>query len=267
METALTTLILLVLLAFFCEWIDASLGMGYGTILSPILIILGFPPLITVPAILFSQAVGGLSASYFHHSFENANFAWRDSEGNMSDDMRTVLWISGLGVLASFFASFVGVTYFSKESLSTYIGTLVLIMGILVLIGFTFEHKPWKMIFVGLVSSGNKGISGGGFGPVVTGGQMMLGSVHKNAVSVTTLSEGPICIAGFLGYWYFNGIEGWDIIFALTLGSLLASRLGAFTTKKLAGWRLKEIIAGLLILLGGLTLLKVYGVINIPLSM
>lgn len=267
METALTTLVLLVLLAFFCEWIDASLGMGYGTILSPTLIILGFPPLIVVPAILLSQAVGGLSASYFHHSFQNANFAWRDSEGKMSDDMKTVLWISGLGVLASFFASFVGVTYFSKETLSTYIGTLVLIMGALVLIGFSFEHKPWKMIFVGLVSSGNKSLSGGAFGPVVVGGQMMLGSTHKNAVSITTLSEGPICIAGFIGYWYFNGIEGWDIIFALTLGSSLASRLGAFTTKKLAGWRLREIIACLLMLLGTLTLLKVSGIIHIPVSM
>lgn len=265
MTATLIVFITLVLLAFFCEWIDSSLGMGYGTILSPILIILGLPPLVVVPAILFSQAVGGLSASYFHHSLENANFS--RINGKLSPDFKTVLWISSLGILASLFASFAGVTWLTKETLSTYIGFLVLIMGCFVLIGFTFEHKPWKMVFVGFVSALNKGLSGGGFGPLVTGGQMMLGSEHKKAVSVTTFSEGPICVAGFLGYWYFHGIERWDIIIALTIGSLLASRLGAFTTKKLAGWRLREIIAGLLIVLGALTLLKVTGVINIPVSM
>lgn len=260
-------LLLILLLAFFCEWVDSSLGMGYGTILSPLLIILGFPPLVVVPAVLFSQAVGGLSASYFHHSFENANFAWKNKDGKLSDDLKTVLWISSLGFLASAFASFIGSTYLSKETLSTYIGTLVFIMGLFVLVGFTFEYKQWKMVLVGFVSALNKGLSGGGFGPLVTGGQMMLGSEHKKAVGVTTFSEGPICIAGFLSYWYFNGIDRWDIVVALTIGSLCASRLGAFTTKKLAGWRLREIISFLLIVLGALTLLKVYGVINIPLSM
>lgn len=32
----------LIILAFFCELIDSSLGMGYGTTLTPLLMIIGF---------------------------------------------------------------------------------------------------------------------------------------------------------------------------------------------------------------------------------
>jgi len=45
-------LILLMPLAFVCEFIDSSLGMGYGTSLTPILLLMGFHPLQVVPAVL-----------------------------------------------------------------------------------------------------------------------------------------------------------------------------------------------------------------------
>lgn len=261
-----TILIVLFLLAFVCEYIDSALGMGYGTILSPTLIVLGFPILTVVPAILISQACGGLLASYFHHRFENAYFSFREPKQSMSNDMRAVLWITSLGILASIIASFVGVKLLSKAALSTYIGTLVLIMGYFILIDLTFSYSVRKMVIVGLVSAFNKGLSGGGFGPLVTGGQVVLGSDHRKAIGVTTFAEGPICIAGFLTYWALNGIERLDVVVALTLGALAASPLGAYTTKKLEG-KLKFIIGTLLILLGELVLFKTYGLINIPLSL
>jgi len=69
------TVILIVLGAFVCEFIDASMGMMYGTILSPILIIAGFEPVLVVPSILLSQALGGFTASIFHHRLKNVNLA------------------------------------------------------------------------------------------------------------------------------------------------------------------------------------------------
>ncbi len=45
-------MILALVLAFVCEMIDLSLGMLYGTILSPVLTIVGFDPLVVVPSIL-----------------------------------------------------------------------------------------------------------------------------------------------------------------------------------------------------------------------
>jgi len=74
MEISVALFLILFLFAFVCEFIDSSMGMGYGTILSPVLIIMGFDPLVVVPSILLSQAFGGLSASVFHHQFRNVSF-------------------------------------------------------------------------------------------------------------------------------------------------------------------------------------------------
>ena len=37
------------LAALFCEYIDSALGMGYGTTLTPLLLLAGFDPLEIVP--------------------------------------------------------------------------------------------------------------------------------------------------------------------------------------------------------------------------
>ena len=45
--------ILLIVSAALCEFVDSGLGMMYGTVLSPVLILLGFSPQDVVPSILF----------------------------------------------------------------------------------------------------------------------------------------------------------------------------------------------------------------------
>jgi len=48
-------------LPFLCEFIDSSLGMGYGTILSPILLLMGFVALGIVIIVLGCLALTRLS--------------------------------------------------------------------------------------------------------------------------------------------------------------------------------------------------------------
>ena len=50
------------IMALACEYLDSSLGMGYGTTLTPILLLAGFAPLDIVPAILLSEALTGAAA-------------------------------------------------------------------------------------------------------------------------------------------------------------------------------------------------------------
>jgi uncharacterized membrane protein YfcA len=261
-----TIMVLVCLIAFLCEWIDSALGMGYGTILSPVLILMDFPVLEVVPAILLTQAFGGLSAAYSHHRCNNVQFSM-DSAG-FSKDLVTVFWITSFGVVASVFAVLVAINFISKQVLTTYIGFLVLIIGFLLLIGFTFKYSVSRMVLVGIVSAFNKGLSGGGFGPLVTGGQMILGNEQKRAVGCTTFAEAPICIVGFLTYWWTKGIPNWNLVIALGIGSVVAGPLGAYTTMKLGQReRLKVTVAILLMILGSLTLLKVFGYIAVPVSM
>ena len=69
------------LLALVAEFIDSSLGMGYGTALAPILLLLGFPVEDVVPAVLISELATGLLAGLAHHRAGNADFAVRPPDG------------------------------------------------------------------------------------------------------------------------------------------------------------------------------------------
>jgi len=255
-------LIIIALAALVCEWIDSSLGMGYGTILTPSLLLAGFSPLEIVPAVLITQAFGGFSAAVFHHHQGNANFSFKSK----SEDMKTVLAITSLGIVAVIVAAMIG-TIISKTVLSTYIGILVIIMGLLILLNFRFVYSTFKMVLVGIVSAFNKGLSGGGFGPLVTGGQIVLGKEHKSAIACTTAAEPLICIAGFITYFLINGISSYGLIIALGIGSIIAGPLGAITTKKISREKLRKIVGFLLVILGTLNLLKLFGFISLNISM
>ena len=259
----LETFLLIAVAALICEWIDSSLGMGYGTILSPLLLIFGFSPAEVVPAILITQAIGGFSASIFHHKQGNACFSL--SKNEISEDLKTVFVITSLGVVATIIAAYIGTTI-PKNILSGYIGFLVLIMGFFILLNFRFVYSTGKMLIVGVVSAFNKGLSGGGFGPIVTGGQIVLGKEHKQAIACTTAAEPLICIAGFLTYLFLKGASGFSLMLALGAGAIIAGPIGALTTKKISRHKLRVIVGVLMLVLGVLTLLKVFNVIGLNIS-
>ncbi len=239
----------LFLIAFSCEYIDASFGMGYGTISSPLLIIMGFPPLSVVPSILFSQMLGGSVASIFHHRYKNAIFKLA------SRDSKVVYTITLLGVIAAITAVFIAINI-PRKILTGYIGLLVLTMGVILLFNFKFQFSWKKIALIGLISAFNKGIPGGGFGPVVTGGQLLSGQDYKNSIGCTTLAEVPICLVAFLIYLLTKSIINWNILLPLTLGSICATPFGAYTTKRTPEKKIKLILGLLITCLGIFTLWK-----------
>jgi len=269
-------IILITLGAFICEIIDSSMGMLYGTILSPVLIIAGFNPLIVVPSILFSQAIGGLIAAKFHHKYQNVDFKPKSTDGKLifkkikeigflkafrkgfTKDLKIVLVITALGLTATVGAVLVA-TSIPKVALKTYIGILVLLMGALLLSKANFKFSWKKIMGIGIISSFNKGLSGGGFGPVTTSGQIVAGNFSKNSIATTTLAEAPICIAGFLTYLFINGLSNWNLLFCLTIGSAIGATIGPrFTAKFKSERRLRTVLGVTVILLGIWTLAKTW---------
>lgn len=74
MELTLWLIIVMIIGAFICEYIDSTLGMGYGTTLAPVLMLFGFSPMQIVPAILLSELVSGILAGILHHHEGNVDF-------------------------------------------------------------------------------------------------------------------------------------------------------------------------------------------------
>ncbi|MBP7216031.1 MAG: sulfite exporter TauE/SafE family protein [Candidatus Omnitrophica bacterium] len=267
MELTIGLFLLIVALAFIGECLDSSLGMGYGTILSPLLIIFGFEPLAVVPAILISQALGGLTASIFHHRFNNVSFTFE------SRDLKIAAAIIIFGVIAAIVGASTAIRI-PKVALKTYIGALVTIMGIIILRNKRYIFSWKKIIGIGLISAFNKGISGGGFGPIVTAGQIISGQKHKAAIGVTTLAEAPICLVSFLTYvitvtlkespgaFFSISVKEfaramvsskslhWELTLALVLGAILVAPLGPFITKRINEKKIHLALGALILIVG-----------------
>jgi uncharacterized membrane protein YfcA len=144
--------------------------------------------------------------------------------------------------------------------LKTYIGVMVLGIGITILTRRSRESKlSWKgFIAVGLISSFNKGASGGGYGPLITGGQIISGREVKSSVGSTTLAEALVCVVAFVGYVLVKGDIYWTLAAATSIGSVIAAPLAALTVRKVDLSKLKFVIGIATSMLGALTLAKTF---------
>jgi len=252
MEVTIILIILIMILAFGCEYIDSSLGMGYGTILSPVLLIFLFDPMIVVPAILFSEAFTGFSSAIMHHFHKNVDFVKEDKP------MKIVGLISVLSVPATIITVLI-VIALPKVFVTTYIGIIVLIMGLVLLTNLRFMFSWKKIAGIGVLSAFNKTISGGGFGPLVTAGQIISGEETKPSIAITGACEIAVCVTGFIMYWILNGLPNMIIPIAMTIAGVAATPIATFSTKKIKKEILARRLVGVLcIVLGAYTLIRIF---------
>ncbi|HAH07214.1 MAG TPA: hypothetical protein DCM05_11950 [Elusimicrobia bacterium] len=241
-------------IAFISEYLDSGLGMGYGTALAPILILMGYSPLSVVPAILVSQLITDIAACVTHHQLNNVDFR----PGTADRKVATALGlICAVGVIISVVVA----VRIPKWVLTLYIGVLVAAMGVLILATANKQIPfSWKKVLgLGLLASFNKGISGGGYGPVVMGGQMLSGIGVKNAVGITALAEAITCLVGFLCYLFAGKYIDWKLTGILILAATPAVPFAAATVKNLDPVRMKRYVGVMIVLLGLLTLTKLGG--------
>jgi len=276
MDFDLTFGIAIIIIAFLAEYTDSTIGMGYGTILTPVLLLLGFEPLRIVPAVLFSEFVTGLLAGFTHHSMGNVDFRPRSTnlryiikrlnelgyvEGfkrGIPLHLKAALLIASCSIIGTLTAVFIAINI-TKYYLTLYIGILILTIGVVILktINSKFGFSWKKMTFLGLIASFNKGISGGGYGPVVAGGQILAGVDEKNAIGITSLAEGLTCFFGVIAYILTGNKLDWSIALYLVIGAILSVPLGAYTVRKMETKRLRIVIGIATTILGIFTIGKV----------
>lgn len=242
-----------IFLAFFCELIDSSLGMGYGTTLTPVLLIMGFNPLAVVPCILLSELFTGITAGLAHHKAGNVNF----KRGSIH--LKIALVLAACSIVGAAIAVFIAINI-PKLWLNAYIGIMVLSMGIIMILTFnkTFKFSWKKITGLGLIAAFNKGMSGGGYGPVVTGGQILSGIKGNHAVGITSLAEGLTCVVGVIVFVLSPGSADWQLAPSLVIGAMFSVPFSALIVKRMPTKALMISIAVLTVILGIYTLVKLF---------
>lgn len=244
MEVALLGLSALVL-----EFIDSALGMMYGTILSPFLIILNYDVKDVVPSILVSQAVGGFIATWRHQKHKNGDFNSGTTDRHIAV---TIIWF---GVFASLLGVFLSVSI-SPKVLNTYIGLLVTVIGVLILSGRSLNFSNRKIYLLGFVSAFNKALSGGGFGPLVAGGQLVFrGRSEKGAIASTDFAEAPICLFSFFLWICFKGFPPIALWLPLCAGAAIGGYFGPHWLSRIESREMLKKTLGVMVLLEGVWVL------------
>lgn len=227
--------------AFVFETLDSASGMGFGTSLSPLLFGLGFSPLEVVPALFITETITGLLAGALHHEFDNVDFSVRPP---FTDASKAVLLLATVGILGTFGSVMVAylVVELPAGAIESYVALVVIGMGVFGLVRpylpESTTYRPRRLAGFALLAGINKGISGGGYGPVVTLGQIFAGVYEKTATAITSLSEGLVSAVGAVTYagLFAAGLPIDYVLFpSLLTGAVFAAIAAPYLVRVLPG--------------------------------
>ena len=239
------------LAALSCEFMDSSLGMGYGTTLTPLLMLAGFAPLEIVPAVLFSELLTGVFAVTMHQRDGNIDF-FNDAQAR-----KTAALLASLSSIGAVLAVGVALSL-SRFWQSLFISLIILAMGVVILLTRTrrIPYRRSGIMAVGAIAAFNKSLSGGGYGPLVTAGQVVSGVPAKPAVAITSLAESFTCLIGILAYLGAGKPIAWELALPLALGALFSVPLATLTVQRTAEARLRGAVGAVSVVLGVAALSK-----------
>jgi hypothetical protein len=215
-------------IAMIFEFMDATAGMGFGTAITPLLLVMGFDPKQIVPVVMIQQGVAGLIGTFLHAEYENVEWSFKP----MSETIKLWLFIAVPGILAVTISvtSVYAIFKMAKHWITLYVCMLLLGMGAISLYqGMSRPERPYRpkmMMFWAFLAGFNKGVGGGGYGPVVTIGGLMSGVPAKSMMAVTAISEGTVSTYSII-IWLLMLTGGVVIDYLLLPSMMIATILSA----------------------------------------
>lgn len=234
-------LALVALIGFIAQYLDVSIGLGYGTLASPLLLLLGVPPTYAIPSILFTKTILGIFSGGVHLV-----------AGNIQRKIvLPLIVVGGIGtVLGVFITVLLGV-----REVRAIIGVIFMVTGFLSLLNVARgvkmgEYSQNRIRITGFFAGLTNTVSGGGYGAISTTGLISGGVDASIAVGSTVLSEAAVALCGVLLYSYLLKEINWGLTLALLIGGIISTPIGALATKRTPSRRLGAIIGVIVIALG-----------------
>jgi uncharacterized membrane protein YfcA len=244
------------LAGFTAQFIDGTLGMGYGVSSTSLLVAIGLAPAIASASVHTAEIATTLVSGIAHHQL-----------GNVKRDLVLSLAIPGVigGVLGAYFLSLV-----PSKTIKPWVAGILLAMGCLIVYRFLTQRerraagkqlsRP-KMVLLGLVAAFLDAVGGGGWGPVATPSLILAENGQPyEVVGSVNLVEFFVTLAETITFALTIGLEAfrWDIVVALLVGGVIAAPIAAWVCKKLPHRTMGILIGVLLILLNVRTLVLTF---------
>jgi len=236
--------LLWVLIGFLAQLIDGALGMAYGVTSTSALVSMGVYPAIASASVHTAEIFTTLVSGGAHFKI-----------GNVRRDI--VLSLVTFGIPGGIAGAYLSVTM-SARPLRALVGSILLIMGFLILLKFVLRRKlhfktdkpPSTFLrTLGFAAAFIDALGGGGWGPIATTTLVAndfepskaIGSVNFAEFFITLSTTSAFMILLGLGNFY------WEIILGLVIGGLICAPIAAFACKKLPH-RILGILVGIAVI-------------------
>ena len=252
------TLIVVVIAGLIAQFVDGSLGMGYGLTSSTLLIFAGLSPAAASASVHLAEVGTTALSGVAHHRFGNVD--WHA--------VRRIAIPGGIG-------AFLGATLLSSlstESAKPLASTLLFTLGVYVLLRFLLgkqrvsrKGRPGIRFLapLGLIGGFVDATGGGGWGPVTTPTLLADGRLAPNRV-VGTVSASEFIVAISASAGFFTALGGevlrMEFVAALLAGGFIAAPIAAYMVRHLNPRLLGVIVGGFICFTNARTLLAAAGV-------
>jgi uncharacterized membrane protein YfcA len=252
------TLIVVAIAGLVAQFVDGSLGMGYGLTSSTLLIFAGLSPAAASASVHLAEVGTTALSGVAHHRFGNVD--WHA--------VRRIAIPGGIG-------AFLGATLLSSlstESAKPLASTLLFTLGIYVLLRFLLgkqrvsrKGRPGIRFLapLGLIGGFVDATGGGGWGPVTTPTLLADGRLAPNRV-VGTVSASEFIVAISASAGFFTALGGevlrMEFVAALLAGGFIAAPIAAYMVRHLNPRLLGVIVGGFICFTNAQTLLAAAGV-------
>jgi len=248
----LTFLIGILLAGFAAQFIDGTLGMGYGVSSTSLLMAIGLAPAIASASVHTAEIATTLISGLAHHRL-----------GNVRRALVVPLAVPGVigGALGAFFLSSI-----PGKAIKPWVAGILLVMGCVIIHRFRTRTEPQvaarplsrpRMTVLGLAAGFLDAVGGGGWGPLATPTLILSENGEpQEVVGSVNMVEFFVTLAEAITFALTIGLEAfrWDIVGALVIGGAIAAPIAAWVCKKLPHRAMGILIGVLLILLNLRTL-------------
>jgi uncharacterized membrane protein YfcA len=245
------TILIIILATFIFKVINVTLGMGFGIGMTFTFLMLGYHPTEVVTGILIAQTIGQILAAFFHHQYRNVDYSLGGREIRIAGALILLSVIGAvLGPLVEINVPNLYLKLFTA-------GTIILLGTFMLLKRNSVAPFSWtKLMVTGLAAGFLKGMTGCGYGPLITSGQLLVGVEGKSAVGISMLAGPAVFAVSILTYVLTNAGIDWSLVLYMVGAIAFATPLGAFFLHRIKVKLVKQTIGFAVITMGLLIIVK-----------
>ncbi|MFN8129101.1 MAG: sulfite exporter TauE/SafE family protein [Candidatus Nanopelagicales bacterium] len=250
-------IIIFALVGGAAQFVDGSLGMGFGVTSATLLTLLGYSAV---------AASAGTHAAKMGTTLVSGLAHWR--EGNV--EWRPLIALAAPGTVGAFTGAVI-LTNVSMDGARIWMAGILLVLGISIILRFAFgktlipqmKVRTRNLWPIGLFGGFVDATGGGGWGPVATP-SMMTVTMHepKKVVGTVNAAEFAVAVAASMGF-IVGAKESqvpWSAVIGLIIGGLIVAPFAARFAGRTPVHSLGTLVGGMVIISNFAVIFKLMGV-------